>query len=387
MTIDVSSLSELGQDALPKYERLRAYLVRHLQEGKLKAGEVLPTEQKLAELAGMSRNTVRQALEQLERQGLIRRTRGRGTFIHESAMDRLKTSVDLFGLVLPETRGGFYPSLQRGFHEEASASKHQVIVTETDNDPLCQADALLQLMDKDVAGIAIVPSTNPASAAHQIRPVQERGIPVVFCHRSIPGATAPLVTFAAADVGRLAGIAMGRHGHRTIAMLSGTRAGLSPQYELGLRKGIESFEGSLPPGNVRHGNASRMTLEHEQFIERFLEELCSAADRPTAIFCTFDSDAEVAYLALARLGIRVPEDVSLVGFGGTWRGSALTRMLTSVVVEEEEVGRRAARLLHEMKLGQREIYDANEIVLPVALSDGQTLGPAPRVAAVAHASL
>lgn len=179
---------------------------------------------------------------------------------------------------------------------------------------------------------------------------------------------------------------MGRHGHRCVAMLSGQRAGLSPQYELGLRQGIESCGGILPAEHVRYGNAARMTPEQERLIEEILQELCAAPNRPSAIFCTFDADAEVAYLTLTRLGLRVPEEISLVGFGGTWRGSALTRRLTSVVVEEEEVGRTAARLLEEMRLGQRDIHDATEVVLPVALSDGQTLGAAPRPQAVESAA-
>src|ERR1700761_1260261 len=190
---------EPALEALPKHERLRAHLVQQFKEGRLRPGQALPTENELAESANISRNTVRQALADLERNGLIRRVRGRGTFVHESAMQRLKSGLDIFALLIPDTRGGYYPSLQRGFHE-ASAEKHnQVIISDTGNDPLRQADALLQLMDKKVAGIAMVPTTTPVTPEHQIRPVQERSIPVVFCHRRVEGIQAPLVSFTALD--------------------------------------------------------------------------------------------------------------------------------------------------------------------------------------------
>ena len=78
---------------------------------------------------------------------------------------------------------------------------------------------------------------------------------------------------------------------------------------------------------------------------------------------------------LGRLGLRVPEDISLVGFGGTWRDGAIARELTSVAVDETEVGRRAAGLLHQMRNGDRPLDNNEEILMPLCLSAGRTLGP------------
>ena len=99
----------------------------------------------------------------------------------------------------------------------------------------------------------------------------------------------------------------------------------------------------------------------------------SKPNPPTAIFTTFDSLAEMVYLMLPRLGLRVPEDVSLLGFGGASRDGAFLRRLTSVVVDEVATGRLAVSLLHEMRSGNRPIDDSTEIVLDLALSEGETL--------------
>src|SRR3954452_13463484 len=159
MTIAQKSKDDSSLAGIPKHERLRAYLLKELSGGRLKPGDALPTEVALAASAEVSRNTVRHALAELERSGLIRRVRGSGTFVHESAMERLKSGLDIFALVIPDTRGGFYPSLQRGFHSASSHGHNQVIVCDTDNDHFRQADALLQLIDKKIAGVAIVPTT------------------------------------------------------------------------------------------------------------------------------------------------------------------------------------------------------------------------------------
>lgn len=373
----VQTLMDEALESLPKHERLRAHLVRQFREGQLRPGDALPTEKELAREACISRNTVRQALADLERNGLIRRMRGRGTFVHESAMQRLKSGLDIFALLIPDTRGGYYPSLQRGFHE-ASAEKHnQVIVSDTANDPWRQADALLQLMDKKVAGIALVPTTLPATPEHQIRPVQERGIPVVFCHRRVDGIQAPLVSFSAEGVGKLAGEAIIAQGHRKVAMFSAQRAGFGEQYERGLRAAVRAGGGELRAEFVRYGNSARITAEHERFLTENLKQVMIAPDRPTAIFCAFDSDAELIYLLLGGLGFKVPEDVSLVGFGGTWRNGAIVQRLTSVAVDEEELGRQAVTLLDEMRRHERPLNDMAEIIMPLTLTEGMTLGAAP----------
>jgi len=379
MTTELATTSDVVLESLPKHERLRTHLVKELHEGRLRPGDALPTEHELAVTAKMSRNTVRQALAHLERNGMIRRVRGRGTFIHESAMERLKSGLDLFALVIPQTRQGYYPSLQRGFHEASAARHNQVIVSDTDNDPLRQADALLQLMDKKVAGIAIVPTTRPATPAHQIRVLRERGIPVVFCHRKVEGIPAPLVAFSAIAVGQVAGTAMLKRGHRRVAFLSPQKAGLGAQYERGLRETLEKAGGELPQEFVIYDDTTKMDAAHERFLEGHLHKILQSPSRPTAIFCTFDSEAELVYLLLNRMGVKIPEELSLVGFGGMWREGAIMRRLTSVAVDEEELGRNAANLLDQMRRRERPLDNVTEILMAPTITEGETLGPAPRM--------
>jgi GntR family transcriptional regulator of arabinose operon len=369
-----STDQDVGLNAGAKHERLRAYLLKELSAGRLKPGDSLPTELALATSAEVSRNTVRHALSELERSGLIRRVRGSGTFVHESAMERLKSGLDIFALVIPDTRGGFYPSLQRGFHSASSQGHNQVIVCDTDNDPFRQADALLQLMDKKIAGVAIVPTTSPPTPAHQIRPLHERGIPIVFCHRRVEGIQAPLVSFSALEVGKLAAGAMLERGHRRAAFFAFQRAGLGSQYERGLREGLAQGGGELPPGFVRYDDSAKVTADHERFLKANLEQVIRSDAPPTAIFCPFDSEAESVYVLLSQMGIKVPEQISLISFGGTWREGALTRRLAAVTVDEEELGRTAVKLLEEMRRHEKPLNDFTEVVMPLSWASGETLG-------------
>ncbi|MBN2296604.1 MAG: winged helix-turn-helix transcriptional regulator, partial [Pirellulales bacterium] len=78
-----------GDPTRPKYEKLKQYLVQQVTSGGLKPGQALPSEQRLAESTRVARNTVRQALSELEEDGLIRRVPGRGTFVNDDARRRI----------------------------------------------------------------------------------------------------------------------------------------------------------------------------------------------------------------------------------------------------------------------------------------------------------
>lgn len=369
----------LGQQpARPKYEQLRQFLIDEIEAGRLKPGDMLPTEQQLAASYAIARSTVRQALAALERDRLIERVQGKGTFIHQEARVASRPGLDVFALVLPETQSGFYPSLQRSFDEAAGRVHNQILVCQSNNNLDRQGNVILQLIDKQVAGVAIVPVTIPATPVYQIRQIQKAGIPVVFCHRRVEGIRAPLLAIPFREVGRLAGRALLERGHRRVAFFAPHRSESSAGYLAGLLD-------VLPPGmhgpeyDVFFGQGDVPDPNiHEPELLAALRAVLDLPEQPTAIFASFDSAAELVYLLLLRLGLRVPEDISVIGFGGTMRGSPTLRRITSVTVDETEIGRRAVELLDRMRRGELPLDDHETSTMPIGLSDGQTLGPAPR---------
>lgn len=362
----------------PKYERLKSYLVTELCAGRLQPGQALPSELDLAGSLGIARNTVRQALSELEQDGLILRVRGKGTFVHQDARRRLRRGLDVFALIVPETRSGYYPSLLHGFENAANQVHHQALVCSTDNDLGRQANIILQLMDQQVGGVAIVPTTDPPTPAYHVRQLHERGIPVVFGHRRVPGVNAPLLAIPFREVGRMAGRALAQRGHRRVAFFGTHMAESGRGYLEGLRETVEAGGGAVPENLVYFGGSPVPDLaRQEPAVQEALHRMMASSEPPTGIMTSFDSMAEMIYLLLGAMGLRVPEDVSLVGVGGAWRQGAILHRLVSVTVDEVEVGRQAVRFLHEMREGERPLEDTIEVAAPLAVSEGTTLGPAP----------
>jgi GntR family transcriptional regulator, arabinose operon transcriptional repressor len=356
--------------ARPKHERLKAHLVDEMIAGRLAPGDALPSEHHLAETLGYARTTIRQTMASLESDGLVRRVQGKGTFVESDVGRKLRRDHDIFALVVPETRTGFYPSLLHGFDDAAGNFHHQTIICNTNNEVERQGNILLQLIDKKVGGVAIVPTSEPTTPAFQIRPLRECRIPVVFCHRRVEGIKAPLLAIPFHEIGRLAGKALAELGHRRVAFFANQRSLWVPQYEQGLRDALQAGGGDILVESVYAGESIQL---HEEKVWTALQRLFAKPDRPTAIFASFDSVAEMIYLLLPRLGLRVPEDVSLVGAGGAFRDGAIARRLASVVIDEAATGQKAVSLLHEMRSGQRPIDNNEEFVLHLDLYRGETL--------------
>ena len=101
----------------PKYRRIRDYLYSEIRSGRLSPGQSLPTEARLAESLGMSRNTIRQALSELQEEGMVDRVQGRGTFVTTEQQRQSRQQLDFFALIAPQIREGFYPSLVAGLEQ------------------------------------------------------------------------------------------------------------------------------------------------------------------------------------------------------------------------------------------------------------------------------
>jgi len=339
---DLLELRASGQGS-PKYLVLKDYLLGRIASNQLRPGDLLPTEQVLAESLGVARNTVRQALGDLAKQGLIQRVRGRGTFVCDPSPNMIasttaaaratqveqpqlpaKNKFGEFALVVGNLEEQYVQTLLRGFEEQAKARRGQVVICTTNEDVGKQADVFLQLLDRGVGGVALWPTVGEDTPPYHIRHLQKQGVPVVLCHRPVEGARAPLVWVSYAEIGRRAGEAFLHYGHRRAAMFVTCMSLASRQYEESLRQSMETGGGTLPAEFTYYGGHWDPSLQ-EPAICAALERMISAPDPPTAVLVGFYSTAEIIYLCAQRLGLDVPKDLSIITVGGVGRGGARAR--------------------------------------------------------------
>ncbi len=291
-----------------------------------------------------------------------------------------RPALTAFALIVPEIASGLYGSLQEGLVSEAGALHHQIILCNSDNNVYKQADEVLQLIHKRVAGVALVTATSSPTPIYHIELLQRSGIPVVLLHRDVPDTQTPVIRLPLEQIGYEAGRALIAKGHRRIVLMSGEECASSHLYEEGLSRSLSEVGADLP-GHFIYRCSGCVPLsipDKEKSILDMLRQLqaMSPADRPTALFATFDSIAESIYMCLTRAGVRVPDDMSLIGFGSQQRDGAIISRLNSVVVDEFRVGVQAAQFLSQMAQGIRPITSHETVIMPLSISGGETLAPA-----------
>ena len=366
--------------------RLAKVLREQLISGKFGPGDRLPTHRQLMEQFDVGYSVANRAMEILAREGLIQRQHGQGSFVSEKVSDDPRASrMDSLALVLGYSQWSFYPSLFQGSDAAAGQLHYQTIVCETKNDVTLQALVLMQLIDKRVAGIALVPTTDPETPDFQVRLCQDCGIPVVLLHRGVKGASAPLIALPYEEIGYRAGKASVEQGHRRVVCVFACEHYVgTEQYEAGLRRalaecGDDECELTIYCSGKR---PIPITPEHERFLAEMLEGMLAqpAGQRPTAIVAFADDDAEWIYMRLMQMGVRVPDEMSLITVGSTIRRRETDRQLSAVTIDEMGVGRLAARLLAEMGKKERPINDNSQFTAELGFHAGRTLGPVPMAA-------
>ncbi len=281
-----------------------------------------------------------------------------------------------FAMVVSEVSTGYYPSLLAEFERAARKAGRPTVICNTTNDSAHQGDHLMHLIHNRVAGIALNPSSPSVTPAYHVQVVQDSGIPVVLLHRSVQNAEAPVLVVPFREVSYRAGKLITEAGHRRIAFFSSSRSS-TEGFEGGFRQALGEAGIDLPDELIDDGQLKSASADDYRAYEKHLEDrlarMMAEPNRPTALFTTFDSWGEMIFLAAGKLGLRVPEDLSIVSYGGTRRDGAVMRRLTAVTIDEAEEARLAVQLLVEMCEGRRAMRSSEEIVLPLGVSKGESL--------------
>jgi len=224
----------------------------------------------------------------------------------------------------------------------------------------------------DWQGDGILYSTGFDRAANDFIRAQAAKIPVVMCGNNID-IPVPFVTCDNHAVGRMAAAHLLGQGHRHFAWVS--PAGDQPI----ARARREGFRAALQDAGFdctileRKGTRSATPADWQRWQQKLAKQL-SALPHPTAVFALDDQvAAEVVEVCMAR-GIRVPEDIAIIGVGNIELACECSQIpLTSVAIPEAEEAIRAATLLDAMMQG-RKIPKTPIILPPIGVVPRQSTG-------------
>jgi len=371
--------------AVPLHMQLFDQLSHLILSGAWPPGRRLPSESELQRKLKISRSTVRQALSNAEAQGLIERVPGRGTFVTRSPASA--RGSHLIGYITCDSFRYLQNQLVSGAESAFSAEGYRVVFCNSNRNVEEENELLEQLVSVDkVGGILIWPVLHDDPSRRLFQLARQGQVPLVLVDRTFDGLTCDYVTSDNYAGARAAVEHLIELGHRRIVFLSRpilqllTIAERLRGYQEALRDaGLAPLEPWLV-GAVDQEMEIVFTLRsYSEVASREIEQIVQylqAPQRPTAIFAMNDMMAMQAMKAIRMVGLRVPEDLSLVGFDDEGIVNTLLDVpLTTVAQDGFGMGRRAAELLMERIEGYSG--PLRQEVLPVQLRVRASTAPPP----------
>jgi LacI family transcriptional regulator len=242
------------------------------------------------------------------------------------------------GMLIPDLNNPLFPPIVRGIEDRANEDGFSLLLGNTDNDLAKERNLLEVMMRRRVDGLLLA----TAKRSHPLlSELLERDFPVVLVNRTAD--EPPLSSVAGDDQAgiRLAVKHLVDQGHRRIAHLAGTSS-----VSTGVNR-RQSFQTSMESLGCEVDPQLVVTCEwfREEDGEVAFEELVARSVPFTAIVAANDMIALGCYRAARRHGIRIPEDISVVGYNDTRFADAFCPPLTTVRLPLYEIGRKAAELL------------------------------------------
>ena len=342
--------------SIPLHTQLLNQLRHLILSGQWSPGRQLSSETELQRQLKISRSTIRQALHKAEAEGLIERVPGRGTFV--ASLPTNNDSSHLIGYITVELlNSDFQYQLLCGAENAAKEKGYRILFSNSNQDVDEESRLLDQLLADKVGGILIWPAFHNDPTRRLFQLAQQNSIPIVLMDRTLPSLNCDCVASDNYAGGYNAVKHLTDLGHQRIAFLSRPILQLSTIAERfrGYQKALQDA-GLIPlqpwlVGTVDQELRTRPALsayssgvgpEIEQ-IARYLE----SSERPTAIFAMNDLMALQALKAASQVGLRVPADLSVVGFDDTDILAHLEVPLTTVAQDIFDLGQQAAELLIE----------------------------------------
>lgn len=319
--------------AVPLYAQLYRALKDSIRSGAIAYGQRLPSENELSAGFGLSRMTVRSALSQLASEKYIEKVQGKGAF----ACYRSPAITGSIDVLLDVSYTYFALRYIQSISGILKQSNYRFIIHDTLDSQAEICRTLGQVLAGGTAGIILQPAHRIEPPGPELRGLLShaaaQGIPFVMLDRAYDGIPGPRVVVDEACGGRIAAEFLLSLGHRRCAMVC-----RSDYYENSPRR--EGFQAVLS----ERGLPPLLAIEQDGKLEGSLLEAIRAQG-VTAVFCFNDETAVETMRLLRGAGVRIPEDVSLVGFDDTVIAEATDPPLTSVIHPKDALGRAAAERL------------------------------------------
>ena len=341
------------------------------------------TLKQIAEATGLSVTTVSQVLNDRpcrvsaeNRQRILETAQKLHYRRNLVAVSLVKGTTDTIGLAISDISNSFFSALAKGAEDECQKNDWNVILCNSNDRHEQEMKNLRMLADKGASGVifGMASETTEEMARECTEFLRREHIPYLLVDRYVDTKTCGIISVDHVDGGYLAVDYLIRKGHRKIACITGPLNLIDSRQRLdGYEKALRENGLDMNPLYVAEG---RYNFESGQEAAR---RLLSRGITIDAVFAFNDMMAIGAMRVLDESGLRVPEDISVVGYDDIFLDTLLETPLTTIRQPVEEMGRIAARQLISGKIGyknrQQKTFLKPELVVRRSVTDREAPPP------------
>ena len=343
----------------PKYIEICDWIKQQIDRRELSPGEKIYSENELMQIFSVSRQTVRHAISCLEFDHLVIRKRGSGTYISgpRSYGDRSVHSRQI-AIVTTYIDEYIFPKIIKSIEKAVFEEDYSMQVASTHNSVEMERRILSKLVGENmVSGLIIEPTRSalPNPNIHLYRDLINQDIPIVLLNSYYPDLKVPHVSMNDKQAGRQATKFLIEKGHRRIGAIFKADDGQGHRRYLGYIEALMEAGIEIEEENVlwiTTGDVEQMKDERNRYLRRMREV--------TACLCYNDTVAGELMSICLESGIRVPEELSIMGIDDADMSKDLPVPLTTVHNPLQRLGKLSAEVVMKM-IAQGDVEEAYEL--------------------------
>lgn len=335
----------MGLHMEKKYQVVTETIKSWIGDGKYQPNEKLPTESELMNIFEVSRHTVRKSLSDLEVKGLVYRIQGGGTFVAEAKREINAMDNQAVAILTTHINDYIFPSIISGIESELSPQSISLMLSSTQNNENLERKELLKFLNTGISGLIVEPTKSAFNLKNidLYKELLKNNTPIITINSHSKDLNTPYFVMDDFHGGQLATDYLLKHQHVNILGIFKTDDQQGIDRMNGFNDEMQRSQLSGSTENLLFQSGS----SKEHVVDR-LRDVLSRSNRPSAIICYNDQIAVTTYDLALSMGIKVPEELSIIGFDNSTLAHSFGIRLTSINHPKAEMGRDAAELMIKM---------------------------------------
>jgi LacI family transcriptional regulator len=265
----------------------------------------------------------------------------------------------LVGLVVPGLMHPFFAEIARSLSSVIGNFGYSLILSSSEEEPALEAREMQQLTARRLDALVIASSGMDRTPFDRL---ESHGVPYVLIDREIPGLAANFVGVDDAAVGRIATQHLIEGNRRLIAHIRGRTN------STGMRR-FEGYRQALMDAGLAYSDSlvvarSNVDIDSVRMGAEAMRILLKRKPRPDAVFAYNDPLAIGAIHAILEAGLRVPEDIAVIGCGNLHYNSSLRVPLSSIDQHSNTIGEHTANILLRTIESKSKLAPVSVIIEP-----------------------